>query len=124
MLLRWLRRGNPLIDDGGVLSDIDALQSWAEGDTICDLSLRAEALLTELGPLPPHKQRTSDEVVRVQLWLLMEVSLQRWHPLSKWVNWGAACAVTVGSQLILAAGNDAVEQGRQVADFVEVFPGV
>jgi hypothetical protein len=122
IMVRWIRRGYPLMDDADVIEDLGALREWAEGDESVDLRLRRRMLLKEVTNMPSEQPHTSDETAIAQTWMLLEVALQLSPRMSKWTNCGAASVTMVGAQLIAAAVSDAKERQQQVEDLQLAFP--
>jgi len=122
ILVHWIRRGYPRMNDAGVIEDLDALSDWAEGDDDVELPKRSQVLLKEVTNMPSEQQRTSDETAITQIWMLMEVALQLSPSMSKWTNWGAASVAMVGSQLIAAARSNVGERRQQIEDLALAFP--
>ena len=122
ILVGWIRRCYPRMDDAGVIADLKALGDWAEGNGEIQLRQQSQALLSDVTGMPAEPQRTSDETAIAQIWQLMDAALQPSSPASKWTNRGAASVAMVGSELIAEARPDVRERQRQIDDIARAFP--
>jgi hypothetical protein len=121
IFVKWISRAFPSINSTDLLNDLIDLREWAEGDDKINLKYSSKWLQHEIVAMPTEKQRTSDEVMIFQVWMLIGVVIQQWDDIKEWINWDAAVATLVGSQLNHMAKDDEQEQFHQVRDIVSAF---
>jgi len=121
IFVKWIGRAFPFISYMDLLDNLRDLRKWSEGDDTINLTSSSRWLQQEIVVMPSEKQRTSDEVVIFQVWMLIGVAIQQWDDIKEWINWGAAVATLVGSQLNKMAKDNDREQFHQVRDIVAAF---
>jgi hypothetical protein len=122
IVVRWIQRAYPRMNDIDVIEDVTALESWSKGEAIFDLASRHDRLLKGIIGMSPEPPHTSDEVAIMQIWMLMQVTLGDAIGMNPWINYGAASVAILGSQLISDARDDPEEMARQIQDIIERFP--
>lgn len=122
IIVHWIQRAYPNMDDVAAIGDVAILESWSKGEVTSELTGRGDALLKAVIGMCPEPPHTSDEVAIMQIWMLMQVVLEDKIVVGRWTNYGAASVAIVGSQLISDARNNPEETTRQIQDIVDMFP--